>query len=58
MRLGRGWEHLDAYGMDTLRKEVETDDTAILGRCCFPLEQLERGSSAPVSHANRKRPMD
>jgi hypothetical protein len=30
-------------------KKFETDDIAIAGRCCFPFQQLERGSSAPVS---------
>lgn len=46
---GRGREHSDEIGMNTLREEFETDDIAIVGRCCFPFQQLERGSSAPVS---------
>jgi hypothetical protein len=36
--------------MNTWREEFETDGIAITGRCCFPFQQLERGSSAPVSH--------
>ena len=38
--------------MDIWREEFETDDIAIAGRCCFPFQQLERGSSAPVSYLN------
>jgi len=40
----------DGNEMNTWREDSETDDIAITGRCCFPFQQLERGSSAPVSH--------
>jgi len=47
-----GRERSDGLEMEMLREEHETDYIAITGRCCFPFQQLERGSSAPVSHLN------
>lgn len=47
--MGRGWNLQSGNWMDEWREEFETDGIAISGRCCFPFQQLERGSSAPVS---------
>ena len=44
--MGRGWNLQSGNWMDKWREEFETDGIAISGRCCFPFQQLERGSFA------------
>ena len=46
---GVGSTHLDMRWLHCA-KSLETDDIASTGRCRFPFQQLERGSSSPVSH--------